>query len=57
MKMIYGSLGLATAMIMWALATSNGLVSERAFDVGFFALIAASVAVIGKGRCNLASAN
>ncbi|MEO8617907.1 MAG: hypothetical protein ABI412_00945 [Sphingomicrobium sp.] len=57
MKMIYRSLGIATAMILWALAATNGVIGERAFDVGFYGLIAASVVVIGKGRCNCAAAN
>ncbi len=57
MKMIYRSLGIATAMILWALAATHGLIGERAFHVGFYGLIAASVVVIGKRRCNLMAAN
>lgn len=52
MKVICRSLAGATAMILLALAASNDLVSGRAFDVGFYALIAASAAFIVKGRCD-----
>lgn len=57
MNVICRSIGVASAMILWAFAASKGLVSERAFDMGFYALIAATVLVIGRDRCRLTLAN
>lgn len=57
MTIIHKSLGVAAAMLLYALAAAYGLISERAFDIGFYALIAASVVVLGSGRLCRAAVN
>ncbi len=57
MTIIHKSLGVAAAMLLYALAAAYGLISERAFDIGFYALIAASVVVLGSGRPCRAAVN
>ncbi|MES2904604.1 MAG: hypothetical protein V4696_10500 [Pseudomonadota bacterium] len=57
MTVIQKSLGVAAAMILYALVAAYGLISEQAFDIGFYALIAASVVLLGSGRPCSAAGN
>ena len=51
MHKIRWSLGIAAAMVLYAVAEANGLLGEKAFDIGFYGMLAAAVVVLGGGKC------
>ena len=53
MSKIRMSLGIAAAMIVYAVAEANGVIGAESFDIGFYGTLAASVVVLGGGKCAL----
>ncbi|HET9354687.1 MAG TPA: hypothetical protein VFO42_00830 [Sphingomicrobium sp.] len=43
MKTVHQCLAIAAAMILYAIAAATGLISEEAFEIGFYGLLAAAI--------------
>ena len=50
MKTILQCLAIAAAMILYAIAAVAGLISEQAFEIGFYGFLAAALVTTNGGK-------